>query len=232
MRDNTKTKEFYKKIYEQNSYFIKSSENDLMEIVEEKGSDFEKIPDCYIDIAHDYFHRFYLSYTMGMNYEELLSDANKYIENACSGWTGKDYEELVRICSVSILFGIHNEHIEKLIRQAESRLNALMYGELFIKLIEPSWEVKADKTYYVEDKALVEVIQLAQSDKEAAVQRLKKFVDKQWFKTLKEGIITNTSKCYRGYWCIEAAALVKALSLDDAELKDCKYYPYDMAHFC
>lgn len=76
------------------------------------------------------------------------------------------------------------------------------------------------------------MIQLAQSDKEAAVQRLKKFVDKQWFKTLKEGIITNTSKCYRGFWCIEAAALAKALGLDDAELKDCKYYPYDMAHFC
>ncbi|MBU3850057.1 MAG: DUF1911 domain-containing protein, partial [Candidatus Treponema excrementipullorum] len=29
-----------------------------------------------------------------------------------------------------------------------------------------------------------------------------------------------------------AAALVKALKLDDTELKDCKYYPYDMAHFC
>ena len=231
MRDNTKTLEFYKKIYEQDSYLIKSSENDLIEIVEEKGSDFATIPDCYSDIAHDYFHRFYLSYTMGMNYKELLSDASKYIENACSGWTGKDYEELVRICSVSILFNIRNEYIEKLIKQAESRLNALMYGEMFIKLIEPSWEVKACKTYYVEDKALVEVIQLAQSDKTAAVQRLKKFVDKQWFKALKDGIISPEG-CYRGFWCIEAAALVKALGLDDAGLKDCKYYPYDMAHFC
>jgi len=231
MRDNTKTLEFYKKIYEQDSYFIKSSENDLMEILEEKGSDFEKMPDCYSDIAHDYFHRFYLSYTMGMNYEELLSDVNKYIENACTGWTGKDYEELVRICSVSILFNIRNEYIEKLIEKAESRLNTLMYGEMFIKLIEPSWEVKTDKICYVEDKAIVEVIQLAQTDKEAAVQRLKKFVDKQWFKTLREGIISPEG-CYRGYWCIEAAALVKALGLDDAELKGCKHYPYDMAHFC
>ncbi|MDE5776858.1 MAG: DUF1911 domain-containing protein [Treponemataceae bacterium] len=117
-------------------------------------------------------------------------------------------------------------------KKAEARLNDSMYGEMFIKLIEPSWEVKACKAYYVEDKALVDIIQLAQSDKEAAVQRLKTFVDKQWFKTLKDGIITNTSKCYRGFWCIEAAALVKALGLDDAGLKGCKYYPYDMAHFC
>ena len=47
-------------------------------------------------------------------------------------------------------------------------------------------------------------------------------------------VITNRNLktgWYRGYWCIAAAALVKALKLDDTELKDCKYYPYDMAHF-
>ena len=36
---------------------------------------------------------------------------------------------------------------------------------------------------------------------------------------------------YRGYWCIESAVLVKVLGLDDTELRDCKYYPFDMAHF-
>ena len=232
MRDYTKTEDYYKKVFEQDSYFIESSENDLIEILEEKGPDFENIPLCYIDIADNYFLRFYLSYTMGKSYEELLPDVKKYIENACTGWTGKNYEELVRICSMSILFNIRNGYIEKLIKKAEARLNTLMYGELFVKLLEPSWDVKATETYYADDKALVEVIQLAKTDKTAAVLRLKKYVDKQWFKTLKEGIITNTSKCYRGYWCIEAAALVKALGLDDSELKDCKYYPYDMAHFC
>ena len=231
MRDNTKTMEFYKKVYEQDSYFIENDKGRIQRIIDLKGPDFETIPSCYSSIADDYFLRFYVSYTMGMSYEELLPDVNKYIENACNGWTGEDYEELVRICSMFILFNIRNECIEKLLQKAEARLNTLMYGEMFIKLLEPSWEVKATETYYADDKALVEVIQLAKTDKLAAVQRLKKFVDKQWFKTLKEGIITNTSKCYRGFWCIEAAALVKALKLDDTELKECKYYPYDMAHF-
>ena len=232
MRDNTKTMEFYKKVYAQESNFLNFEENLLKKLLEEKGSDFENIPSCYSGVADKYFLRFYVSYTMGMSYQKLLPDVEKYIENACSGWTGKNYEELVRICSMSILFNIRNEYIENLIKKAEARLNTLVYGELFIKFLEPSWEVKATETYYADDKALVEVIQLAKTDKLAAVQRLKKFVDKQWFKTLKEGIITNTSKCYRGFWCIEAAALVKALKLDDTELKECKYYPYDMAHFC
>ena len=87
-----------------------------------------------------------------------------------------------------------------------------------------------------EIKPLCEVIQLSKTDKDSAVQRLKKYLDKEWFKTLTEGLITNRQlekgMWYRGYWCIEAAALVKALELDDTELRDCKYYPYDMAHFC
>ena len=63
---------------------------------------------------------------------------------------------------------------------------------------------------------------------------LKKYLEKEWFKTLKEGLITNQQLqkgMYRGYWCLESAVLVKTLKLDDTELKDCKYYPYDMAHY-
>lgn len=232
MRDNTKTLEFYKKIYESDTDDILYEEESLQAILEKEGKGFENLPIYYHCLAIPYFLRFYLSYTMGKSYDELLPDVEKYIKNESLSWNGKNYEELVTICSLSILFNIRNEHIENVLKKAEARHNDSMYGEMFIKLIEPSWEVKTDKTCYVEDKAIVEVIQLAQSDKEAAVQRLKKFVDKQWFKTLKDGIITNTSKCYRGYWCIEAAALVKALGLDDAELKGCKHYPYDMAHFC
>ena len=76
---------------------------------------------------------------------------------------------------------------------------------------------------------------LSKENKAEAVQRLKKYLKRQWFMSLTEGVITNRNLktgWYRGYWCIAAAALVKALKLDDTELKDCKYYPYDMAHFC
>lgn len=232
MRDNTKTEEYYEMIYESDTDDILYEEESLRAILEKEGKDFENLPIYYHCLAIPYFLRFYLGYTMGKSYDELLPDVEKYIKNESLSWNGKNYEELVTICSLSMLFNIRNEHIENVLKKAESRLNDSMYGEMFIKLIEPSWEVKTDKTYYVEDKAIVEVIQLAQTDKEAAVQRLKRFVDKQWFKTLKDGIITNTSKSYRRYWCIEAAALVKALGLDDAELKGCKHYPYDMAHFC
>jgi hypothetical protein len=35
---------------------------------------------------------------------------------------------------------------------------------------------------------------------------------------------------YCGYWAFETGALVKILGLNDEELKDVPYYPYDLAH--
>ena len=76
---------------------------------------------------------------------------------------------------------------------------------------------------------------LSKENKAEAVQRLRRYLKRQWILTLRKGVITHhdlKDDNYRGFWCIASAALVKALKLDDTELKDCKYYPRDMAHFC
>lgn len=232
MRDNTKTMEFYKKVYEQDSYFIESSENDLVEILEEKGPDFENIPFCYRSISHDYFHRFYLSYTMGMSYEELIPDLRMYIEKGLKGCNGSVYGDLENILYLVIVFGFneYTDTIKEIITSIKDYQDA--YMEQLYQFIDNSFEITDKKLFWPKEcKPFIEVIELAKTDKTAAVQRLKKFVDRQWYKTLHEGVISQEG-CYRGFWCIEAAALVKALKLDDTELKECKYYPYDMAHFC
>ena len=233
MRDNTKTMEFYKKVYEQDSYFIENDKGRIQRIIDLKGPDFETIPSCYTSIADDYFLRFYVSYTMGMSYEELLPDLRMYIENGLKGCNGNVYGDLENILYLVIIFGFneYTDTIKEIITSIKDYQDA--YMEQLYQFIDNSFEITTEKLFWAKDcKPFIEVIELAKTDKLAAVQRLKKFVDKQWFKTLKEGIITNTSKCYRGFWCIEAAALVKALKLDDSELKESKYYPYDMAHFC
>ena len=230
-KENKKDLDYFNKLYESDSDDIIYEESSLKKIISEKGENYEKLPFCYMCLAIPYFKRLYLGYSMGKKFEELLPDAEKFVENACNGWNGKNYEDLVYICSISIIFNIRNTNLEKLLKKAEARQNDSMYGEMFIKLIEPSWEIKSEKTYYDTDKALVEVINLSKTDKTLATQRLKNFVEKEWFKNLYEGLISREG-CYRGFWCIEAAALVKALKLDDASLKDSKYYPYDMAHFC
>lgn len=233
MRDNYKSEEYYKKIYEQETFFVDSAENRLKKVIDLKGPDFHTIPNCYTGIANAYFLRFYLGYTMGKSYEELYSDVQKYVENGILGCNGESYWNLENIIYAVILFNkseYHNQ-IKNLIDKYDDYKD--VYIEELYSFLDHSYKVTTEINLWPKDnKPMLEVIELAENDKSAAVQRLKKYVDKEWFKTLKEGLITNTSKCYRGYWCIEAAALVKALSLDDTELKECKYYPYDMVHFC
>ena len=38
-------------------------------------------------------------------------------------------------------------------------------------------------------------------------------------------------KLYYGYWSFEAGAIAKILNLDDSNLKNVPYYPYDLVHY-
>jgi hypothetical protein len=42
------------------------------------------------------------------------------------------------------------------------------------------------------------------------------------------GIIDRGGLAYSGYWCFEAAAVVKLLGIDDSSFRDNEYYPADL----
>ena len=52
-------------------------------------------------------------------------------------------------------------------------------------------------------------------------------VDSAWYGTHE---LVNKYQYY-GYWCFEAGAIAKRLQLDDNDLQNEQYYPYDMVHF-
>ena len=41
----------------------------------------------------------------------------------------------------------------------------------------------------------------------------------------------SSQNIYYGYWSFEAGAIAKILNLDDSNLKDVPYYPYDLVHY-
>ncbi|OCG48415.1 hypothetical protein A9G35_01500 [Gilliamella sp. Choc5-1] len=84
-------------------------------------------------------------------------------------------------------------------------------------------------------KATQDIISLAQTDKTAAVERLKKYLQKEWYRGHSDTGWYDDHKSkwniHTGYWCFESGALAKILGLDDSTLKDQPYYPYDMVHW-
>lgn len=70
---------------------------------------------------------------------------------------------------------------------------------------------------------------------EDKVDKLKEYVKRFWYKEHRQAFWYNThnlsTNCYYGYWSFESGAIAKILKFDDYELKDMKYYPYDLVHY-
>ena len=79
-----------------------------------------------------------------------------------------------------------------------------------------------------------EIISLA-TDKSKSLERLKKYLTKEWYRGHSNEGWHDTHKSefniHTGYWSFESGALVKILGLDDSTLKGLPYYPYDMVHW-
>ena len=66
-------------------------------------------------------------------------------------------------------------------------------------------------------------------------QLLKDYLQNNWYQGHKEmawyDIHKAKEKLYYGYWSFESGAIAKILDLDDINLKNVKYYPYDLVHY-
>ena len=237
MRDKAKDEMYF------SERFNEDSEN-LKEILDDFHNDIEigEHPEKFNIRVYKYqifieaFYKFYSGYSLGLDINELIPEIKLMIQNLIETRKERDsnYEDMEFIVHFILLFNQTEflDDFKKLLEKSEDRD---FYLDSVMQCLDSSWQISTEKILWPKEiKPLCEVIQLSKTDQNAAVQRLKKYLDKEWFKTLTEGLITNRQLekgRYRGYWCIEAAALVKALELDDTELRDCKYYPYDMAHF-
>ena len=167
---------------------------------------------------------------------ELLPEVDLILRHLIDAQDGNDnYEDMETVLYLIMLFN-RTEFLDdyrKLLQKSEQRD---FYLDSLMQTLDSSWQIRTEKLWCPKySNALYEVVLLSKENKAAAVERLKRYLKKQWIHTMTDGLITKfdlKKDRYRGYWCIASAALVKALGLDDTELHDCKYYPRDMAHFC
>ncbi|MBU3850516.1 MAG: DUF1911 domain-containing protein [Candidatus Treponema excrementipullorum] len=237
MRDTVKTEEYFRERYNKDAYYLDKWMSEYQETI----SHLEKYNiGSYKYTAFTYASKkFYSGYSLGLGMNELLPEVDLIIRNLIDAMEEMDsgYDNMALIIYLIILFNrteFLDEYKELLIKSEYWDV----YLENLIQILDPTWQISTEELCcpkYTNAVSVYEVVVLSKENKAEAVQRLKKYLKRQWFMSLTEGVITNRNLktgWYRGYWCVAAAALVKALKLDDTELKDCKYYPYDMAHFC
>ena len=246
MRDKIKDRGYiegrYKFNFEcYNENFIKIKEKFSKYLKE--GIPYSKIEDAmsgrYYWIFTSGFESFYAGYSLGLDIKEIkhLGEGLLYGLYKNNKWTNLTFEATRAALLFIIVLNIKTEYVEKFIKLIRKDNFKDRYIDHLINYIDKREEIKATKLLFnKKEKMPMKVVDLAnEGKKEEAVKVLKEYVTKQWINLLDDQTVikknSHLKDYYVGYWCIEAAALVKMYDLDDEILKGCDYYPYELAHF-
>lgn len=235
MRDTVKTEEYFMERYNEDTAILDERISKYKEVISHPEK--YDIESYKYHIFMDAAYKFYAGYSLGLGMNELLPEVDLIIRNLIDTIKEMDsgYDDMEMIIYLIILFN-RTEFLDEYKELLQKSKMRDFYLDYLVQTVDPTWQISTEKLRCPkETNSVYEVVVLSKENKMEAVQRLKKYLKRQWFMSLTEGVITNRNLktgWYRGYWCIASAALVKALGLDDTELHDCKYYPRDMAHFC
>lgn len=180
------------------------------------------------------FHLLLSGYSSGQDAQTLKLHGQEMFNSYLNSWAGDCYFDIEKSYEIAIIFDIPKEEFLEFYTLQKSLNYKDKYLDLLVRYFDEEHEVTTDKLKVNRAiSPLVEVIALAEVDKEQAVLRLKKYLDKQWLNMQKEGLITNRQHLnpakFRGYLSMESVALVKMLGLDDEVLKSSPYYPERLA---
>ena len=239
MRDKHKDEQYF---IEASKWFLtkfKKLWHEFIEIQENKREPYKNMEIHHSATVGAFQRYFYSGYSVGLSKFELGENLAGLRNSLLAYWNKEcSYMNLLFTMSTAIIYNTPKEEIAEIVNllvreNYKDFVLDSMANYLMLDFTIRTEELKFKKS----SKPVAEVLTLAKTDKDGATRRLKHYLEREWLNMQKEGIIDNKAHLaddammvYYGYWCIESAALVIMLGLDDTSLKDCKYYPYDLVH--
>ena len=230
LRDNLNTEIRYKELIQKKTSFV---EEDLHEY-QCTGTTWDSKQELsHFDIILRNAYQILISkYSVGYPVLELIPDYLQGVQFMKKGWnTDAGYVTMLWYLSIGVMLECHKE-----LQQLSILLRELsVKDKLFSFLVNNTQDYASEKLLWTTPYAgLIEVIELAKTNKGKAVERLQKYLKKEWYKGHSDCGWYNDHKSkwgvHFGYWSFESGALVKILGLDDSSLQGLPYYPYDMVH--
>jgi len=180
------------------------------------------------------------NYSLGTEVAEIKTIFEGLLDDIHITNLNHRYVQIIWLLSIAILLDIDNQYFEKLINLVKrDNFNDYLVDFLIKYRKYDEWKMdNAGLKFETPYQALKDVITLAQTNKTEALQRLKVYLEKEWYQGHGKidagwhgGHKETKVDVYYGYWSFESAVLAKILTLDDASFNNLKYYPYDMVHF-
>lgn len=230
LRDNLNTEIRYKELIQKKTSFV---EEDLHEY-QCTGTTWDSKQELsHFDIILRNAYQILISkYSAGYPVLELIPDYLQGVQFMKKGWnTDAGYVTMLWYLSIGVMLECHKELQQLSILLKEHSVK----DKLFSFLVNNTQDYASEKLLWTTPYAgLIEVIEFAKTNKEKAVERLQKYLKKEWYKGHSDCGWYNDHKSkwgvHFGYWSFESGALVKKLGLDDSSLQGLPYYPYDMVH--
>ena len=135
--------------------------------------------------------------------------------------------------SLTVLLDMGDDIVETVKRKLEQEnINDWLLNFILAKGEKEPAQIEGQLLVPKESQALKNAI--CASDKNQLIH----YLEKEWYSNFKDcgwydshKLSKRNFQIYFGYWCFEAAAVMKLLKWDDSDLVDQQYYPYDLAHY-
>ena len=233
-RDKLFTEEQYMKQLAKYTNKISGLENEISQFIN-NGVEFDT--STYYGRLVDYrVNSIVTMYSMGIELECIQQDYLQTIKAMQGSWTPYgDYIKMLWLLSIGIMLEYDDNVIHELLMLIDKKEVKDHVYDVLLNYRFPKRMKLADCVFdYVPYRAILEVSNLAKTDKVQAVKRLEKYLKREWYRGHSEYAWHDDHKygiIHDGYWSFESGALVKVLGLDDSNLKGLPYYPYDMVHW-
>ena len=231
MHDLIKNKKYFFDIIEDNNKRIIKYNRKLEEILF-RGLDDTGVKVGYITLDYLYKDSFIAMYSAGHSIDNEMKEFYfKWLEKAEIVSNDEySYVDLLWLVSIAILLDLQEELSERLSAMAKK----LKMNDGFIEyLLNPSAENLKNLSFFMA-KPYSEWGKIVTAPDHKKITLIKKYLTSKWYRSHdEEGWYDShlfNEDIYSGYWSFESGAMVKVLGLDDSELKDVPYYPYDLVH--
>ena len=164
-------------------------------------------------------------YSKGDNIACLRSDFMEiYEEWIMSFFSPVAYNENLKMISLAVLFEIE----QKLITLTKRKLKEKAVKDWLLLFLMGEKQPNLPLLFPDRFQIMKELVK--ERDKS---ELLEKYLKEDWYNKEYECYEAHKSdqNIYYGYWSFEAGAIAKILNLDDSNLKNVPYYPYDLVHY-
>ena len=239
IRDKIKNRKHFEKLLSEEKEIIKQR-NEIIS----KGNQNDTNSYIYYAIANNYMNLIKITYSLGDKIKDLRETYIVSLQFFLLGFESDEpmYFDILNRVALGFLLNISNENFQQLVdyvqrmdeqaKPADWTPDQLLWFILNSRLKKDEEQTHADKLAFPKlYKGLFKLTQV--SDAQEAKKALEDYIEK-WYNLNKNAPWYNShlkKNCYRGYWAWEVAAVAKIMHIDDSDLKDNPYYPYNMVHW-